>query len=70
MPDLLSHPADAVAAFLAASPAAGWRREPLAGDASGRRYERLVAPDGRSTILMDSRAEPLSLDEARALAAR
>jgi aminoglycoside/choline kinase family phosphotransferase len=52
---------DPLAAFVAASPAAGWARARLAGDASGRRYERLSAPDGRSAILMDSRAEPASL---------
>ena len=49
--------ADPVAAFLAAGPCAGWARAPLAGDASARRYERLTAPDGRSAILMDARAE-------------
>jgi hypothetical protein len=53
--------ADAVAAFLAASPAAGWARAPLTGDASGRRYERLRGPDGRTAILMDARAEPASV---------
>lgn len=60
---LLPNPrsADPVAAFIAASPAAGWTRRPLAGDASSRRYERLHAPDGRSGILMDARAEPASL---------
>ncbi len=52
---------DPCAAFLAASPAAGWSRAALAGDASGRRYERLAAPDGRTAILMDIRAEPASL---------
>lgn len=52
---------DAPAAFLAASPAAGWARAPLAGDASRRRYERLTAPDGRTAILMDARAEPASV---------
>lgn len=52
---------DPVDAFLAASPAAGWGRRPLAGDASGRRYERLHGPDGRSAILMDARGEPASL---------
>lgn len=52
---------DAPAAFLAASPAAGWARRPLAGDASGRRYERLSAPDGRTAILMDARSEPASV---------
>ncbi len=57
--------ADALAAFLAATPAAGWRREPLAGDASARRYERLRAPEGApgaaSAVLMDARAEPASV---------
>lgn len=60
---------DALAAFLRDTPAAGWRREPLAGDASARRYERLRAPGGASegasggatAILMDARAEPASL---------
>ncbi|WP_176559271.1 aminoglycoside phosphotransferase family protein [Rubellimicrobium roseum] len=52
---------DSCAVFLAASPAAGWRRAALAGDASGRRYERLHGPDGRTAVLMDSRAEPASL---------
>lgn len=54
-------PADPVADFLAGSPAAGWVRRPLAGDASGRRYERLLTPDGRTAVLMDARAEPASL---------
>ena len=50
-----------IEAFLAGSPAAGWARQRLTGDASGRRYERLLAPDGRSAILMDAQAEPASL---------
>jgi aminoglycoside/choline kinase family phosphotransferase len=54
-------PGDPVAAFLAASPFAGWARAPLAGDASARRYERLTAPDGRSAVLMDARAEAASV---------
>jgi hypothetical protein len=53
--------ADALAAFLLATPAAAWRREPLAGDASVRRYERLRGPGGASAVLMDARAEPASL---------
>ena len=53
--------ADPCTAFLAASPAAGWSRAALAGDASGRRYERLTSPDGRTAILMDARGEPASL---------
>jgi aminoglycoside/choline kinase family phosphotransferase len=39
--------------------ACGWgaaERRPLAGDASSRRYERLVRPGGASAILMDSPA--------------
>jgi aminoglycoside/choline kinase family phosphotransferase len=43
-----------IAAFLAS---AGWdhaERRPLAGDASARRYERLIRPDGAHAILMDS----------------
>lgn len=59
MPDALL--ADPVAAFLAASPAAGWARRPLAGDASARRYERLHGPGGATLVLMDARAEPASL---------
>lgn len=39
--------------FIAASPCAGWRREPLAGDASARRFERLAGPQG-TAILMDA----------------
>jgi N-acetylmuramate 1-kinase len=38
--------------FLAAAGWAGARRQPLAGDASARRYERLVRAD-RSALLMD-----------------
>lgn len=53
--------ADPLSAFLAASPAGGWARRPLAGDASSRRYERLLGPDDRTAILMDARAEPASL---------
>lgn len=60
MADAGLHP-DPCVAFLAASPAAGWARTALAGDASGRRYERLAAPDGRTAILMDARSEPASL---------
>jgi len=46
--------AEAARAFIAA---AGWaqaRRQPLAGDASFRRYERLVRADGASAVLMDA----------------
>ncbi len=44
---------DARRAFLAASGLADVRREPLAGDASTRRYERLHTPSGGTLILMD-----------------
>ncbi len=43
--------------------AAGWRaaeRRPLVGDASTRRYERLVAADGRTALLMDSGPVPVA----------
>lgn len=44
----------ALAAFLAASPCAGWQALPMAGDASARRFLRLVGPKGDSAILMDA----------------
>ena len=47
-----------VETFLAAGPAAGARRDAIAGDASRRRYERLHRPDKSPAILMDGRAEP------------
>ncbi|MFK7762447.1 MAG: aminoglycoside phosphotransferase family protein [Roseobacter sp.] len=40
--------------------AAGWesaRVIPLAGDASNRRYDRLIAPDGKTAVLMDAPPE-------------
>ncbi|WP_420470236.1 N-acetylmuramate/N-acetylglucosamine kinase AmgK [Brevundimonas sp. FT23042] len=43
-------------AFLAAAGLAEARRDPLPGDASTRRYERLTTPDGRSLMLMDQAA--------------
>ncbi|MDJ0628522.1 MAG: phosphotransferase [Rhodobacter sp.] len=43
--------------FLASSEWRTARRQPLAGDASSRRYERLTMPDGRTAILMDAPAE-------------
>ncbi|MCL4186062.1 MAG: phosphotransferase [Rhodobacteraceae bacterium] len=51
------------AAFLAA---AGWgtaARRPLAGDASPRRYERLVLPSGATAVLMD--ADPATGEDVR-----
>ncbi len=48
-----SERAAATAAFLADAGLAGARRQPLAGDASTRRYERLWPAAGPSLILMD-----------------
>lgn len=48
-----------IAAFLARAGWAGAEHRPLAGDASTRRYVRVVGRDGRSAVLMDSRAEPI-----------
>ena len=52
-PDLTGR-AEAKAAFLTAAGLADRRREPVAGDASTRAYERLHAPDGSTLILMDA----------------
>ncbi len=52
-PDLTGR-AEAKAAFLAAAGLADARREPVAGDASTRAYERLHRPDGSTLILMDA----------------
>ena len=46
------------AAFLARAGLATARRQPLPGDASTRRYERLTGSDGSSLLLMD--APPLA----------
>lgn len=47
-----------VAAYLETSPWRGWRRAPLAGDASNRRYERLCCPaTGATVVLMDAPPE-------------
>lgn len=43
-------------AFLNAAGLADAARDPLPGDASTRRYERLTTPDGRSLMLMDQAA--------------
>lgn len=45
-----------IAAFLARHGLEGAKREPLAGDASARRYERLTTPDGGTLILVDTPA--------------
>ena len=58
----LSSERDAVkAAFLAEHGFADWARQPLAGDASTRLYERLRRPDGASLIFMD---QPPSVETA------
>jgi N-acetylmuramate 1-kinase len=58
----LSSDRDALkAAFLADHGLAAARREPLAGDASTRLYERLHRPDGTSLIFMD---QPPSVETA------
>ncbi len=51
--------------FLQASDWAGWTRQPLAGDASARRYERLTSKDD-SIILMD--ADPANGEDTRPFA--
>jgi len=43
-------------AFLKSAGLADATRDPLPGDASTRRYERLTTPDGRSLMLMDQAA--------------
>lgn len=45
------------AVFLAGTPFADAERGPLAGDASNRRYERLLRPDGSRAVLMDAPPE-------------
>ncbi len=43
--------------WLAATEWSDWKRTPLAGDASARRYERLFGPANKSVILMDAPVE-------------
>lgn len=45
-------PRDPITTFLDAGPCAGWRRDPIAGDASARRYERLTGPDGTAILMI------------------
>lgn len=45
---------DRVKSFLAQSPFADWTRMALAGDASGRNYQRLTGPAGETAILLDA----------------
>lgn len=53
--DTEASPREAVKArFLAEAGLAGVRREPLPGDASTRRYERLYRADGATLMLMDA----------------
>ena len=49
---------EAARKFLLGSPWASARRQHLNGDASYRRYERLVAADGGTAVLMDMPARP------------
>ncbi|MES1202586.1 MAG: phosphotransferase [Pseudomonadota bacterium] len=73
MPDLNLGREHALAALLAETGYADSERRPLAGDASTRRYERLILPD-RPAILMDAPPNnetppcPPDADEARRLA--
>ena len=53
-------------AFLAEAGYGDARREPLAGDASTRAYERLYLPDGARAILMDA---PPTAESAPSIAA-
>jgi len=46
-----------IAAFIASSGWADAEARPLAGDASNRRYLRLIRPDGTRAVLMDAPAE-------------
>jgi len=55
----LGERAGVIAAFLAAAGWASAERRPLVGDASTRRYERLVGRDGRTALLMDCGPSPL-----------
>jgi len=48
---------DDVTNWLAQSGWSAWVRHPVAGDASARRYERLVGPRGTTAILMDAPPE-------------
>ncbi|ALG70397.1 aminoglycoside phosphotransferase [Azospirillum thiophilum] len=54
MPVALSKREAEIAAFLAAHGLSAAMREPLAGDASARRYERIHKPDGGTLILVDT----------------
>jgi tRNA threonylcarbamoyl adenosine modification protein YjeE len=49
---------EAARTFLLNGPWANARRQHLNGDASNRRYERLVAADGSTAVLMDMPARP------------
>lgn len=45
---------DRINAFLTTSPCRGWATEPMAGDASARRFFRLTGPGAETAILMDA----------------
>jgi len=45
---------DLIVGFLESEGLGDWQRVALAGDASARRYERLIGPEGGSLILMDA----------------
>lgn len=46
-----------VAQWLATTEWSDWNRVPMAGDASARRYERLLGPKNQSVVLMDAPVE-------------
>ncbi len=48
---------DDIADWLSTRSWSDWIRTPIAGDASARRYERLIGPDQTSVILMDAPPE-------------
>ncbi|WP_448203571.1 aminoglycoside phosphotransferase family protein [Azospirillum sp. sgz302134] len=52
----MSDRSDAIATFLARHGLGAAKRQPLAGDASARRYERVEKPEGGTVILVDTPA--------------
>ena len=56
--------------FLKGAGLADARRDPLPGDASTRRYERLTTPTGASLMLMDQASSAESLPSATSARAR
>ncbi|MEM9318220.1 MAG: phosphotransferase [Pseudomonadota bacterium] len=51
-----------IADFLAGTPWASAKREPLAGDASARRYERLYGPGGTAVLMIAPPADGTAFD--------